>query len=528
MITGCSTVNNQQKAKENLSDVNKEVVNLKQENNLGYQKVDRPFFGAYLNNAKKDPEFLSKEIDFSSAPTDLNSLAGKLSVVLNMPVRMSMDLPFGNTEIPSLSINENITQTLALPPLGMNTSTLSGPLIKPAYLSNPIRYKGTIKGLLDMLASSTRTAWRYDSVSGLTFSRYQTEVFRLDSLAGEYSQDAVVAASGESTGGDGKTSGTSGKSSINSAFNSKSDMWDSLKKTLASMKSEKGQFSVNMVTGAVTVTDTYEVLEQVRNYINSENDALSKQVMLDVQVYLVSNNDTDQFNLNMALNQLGLSQKLSVTVNNDPINGAGSLGFGIIRDAGNLSITSVLNALSKSVKVSKVTSASLLTQNGQPAPIQVADELSYLAKVSSTMAGTTGATQTSLEPGKVTSGFSLNVLPRIMTNGDILMQVAMDLSSLTSLKKDSAQLDANGNPTGNAITTPEVARRNTLQRVIVGSGDILILSGFEQSSNSLTKTGMGDVDFYGMGGGRSSTIQKDTLLVIAKPVVLKSKSNSYR
>ena len=113
---------------------------------------------------------------------------------------------------------------------------------------------------------------------------------------------------------------------------------------------------------------------------------------------------------------------------------------------------------------------------GQPLPIQVTSTQGYLAS-SSTIVGTAAtAGSISLTPGQVTTGFALILTPRILPNGDIIFQYALDLSSLNSIQTISSG--------GQEIQVPNVSSRRFVQRAQIHTGDTLILSGYEQTNNN--------------------------------------------
>jgi hypothetical protein len=54
------------------------------------------------------------------------------------------------------------------------------------------------------------------------------------------------------------------------------------------------------------------------------------------------------------------------------------------------------------------------------------------------------------------------------------------------------------------------------------SGTTLVMAGFENVGNLVTKTGVGDVDFSLLGTGKSTVRERSLLVLIVTPEVLKS------
>ena len=78
------------------------------------------------------------------------------------------------------------------------------------------------------------------------------------------------------------------------------------------------------------------------------------------------------------------------------------------------------------------------------------------------------------------------------------------------------------------LQLPEVEERSFMQEVIMESGQMLVVSGFEKQKNNDTRYGLGDADFMALGGSRESESERDVLVVILTPQVLISPMDSER
>ncbi|MBW4919585.1 PilN family type IVB pilus formation outer membrane protein, partial [Klebsiella pneumoniae] len=95
-----------------------------------------------------------------------------------------------------------------------------------------------------------------------------------------------------------------------------------------------------------------------------------------------------------------------------------------------------VNALSTLGHVSETVTQSVVTLNGQPAPMQVANQVTYLAQSGTTNTANVGSS-TTLTPGVVTTGFTATFLPQIV-NGRILLTMDMTNSVLNSINQASS------------------------------------------------------------------------------------------
>ena len=170
----------------------------------------------------------------------------------------------------------------------------------------------------------------------------------------------------------------------------------------------------------------------------------------------------------------------------------------------------VISALQSVSRVSLMTSASVYTLNNQPVPVQVAKQTSYLASIMNTLTPNVGST-TALTPGVVTSGFNMNLLPHILEDNTVLLQYAVDISSLLALRSATSN--------GSTIQIPELETRNFLQRVSLRSGETLVLSGFEQTNDNMDRRGALAADNPMLGGGANASRTHDQIVVLITPVL---------
>jgi len=181
------------------------------------------------------------------------------------------------------------------------------------------------------------------------------------------------------------------------------------------MVSAKGRFVSSPATGTVTVTDTPAVLRRVEEFIRAQNDALSRQVLVNVRVLAVSKSGDDNYgiNWNAVYQNIAKNWNVSINTNINPIAGAGTITIqappGATPKTGWRGSEAMISALSEQGRVSQLTSASVITLNNQPAPLQVGQQTTYLASsTSNTVADAGGASavaSVSLTPGQVTTGF---------------------------------------------------------------------------------------------------------------------------
>lgn len=377
------------------------------------------------------------------------------------------------------------------PPMVTPSSSGSGENESAAGLgSMHLQYQGTLKGLLDLVGSRLNVFWRHED-DGVIFYQYDTRNYMVAVIPGETELEASVSnESGQDGGGSGtsETTTSSTQSSTQStAMTGTFGVWGEMQEAVEAMLSETGVMAMSATSGSVTVTDNPMVLKRVGEYIDNLNDVMTRQVVVSVKVYNVTRNNADALGINWDTVYTALNGDYSIGF--DSAESSGLAGDSSELTATVLSPTSafqgsnaILRALSTQGKVSLVTSASVMTLNNQPVPVQVAQQTTYLASSGIIGSGFSndndnglGGTGTELRPGTVTTGFGMNILPRILDSQQLLMQYSIDLSSLDSLDDITSG--------SQRIQAPNISTRNFMQRVALQSGDSLVLTGFEGVSN---------------------------------------------
>lgn len=440
--------------------------------------------------ASQLPESFKKQFTLaSSSAMSLSDLAEKVTLMTGVPVQVNADVT--------------------------STSTIK------------VNYSGPLSGFLDAVAARHGVNWKYAGGSVIVY-RMDSKTWYIKALPGDTSLTATVStsssASGSSSGVTGSTgedsagtvsSGMTGSSSSagsgaqTATYTSSTKVWTEVESTIKSQLSKDGKVIVSPGTSSVTVTDTKTVLESVDGYIRTLNKSLSRQAVINVKVYAVSLNDGNQNGIDWTLVYAMAKGSISVA---SPFagNNASSLTASILNSGHFNGTSAIVKALETQGKVSLMTTSSTTTLNSQPVPVQVARQTGYLSSISTTISGTSGASQTSLTPGTITTGFNMNLLPAIYNDGRMLLQYAISISDLAGLTSVSSN--------GQTIQVPEINTRNFLQRVGMKSGQTLVLSGFERMSDTWNRSQMFKTPLTG--GGYSTTEVRDVIVIVITPIVI--------
>ena len=441
-----------------------------------------------------------------------------ITILLNEPVTL---------QVLANNIN-SITQI----PIKIDSQVASEKLKKTMNIA----YTGKLSGLLSQVATDLDLLWYYDK-SSIVFYETETKTFTLYALGTDVSYQSTVQ--------------TDNGNQV--YLESTLKEWDEVESTISSIvgKSENANFTVSRSLGTITVTAPPSVLARVGDYIARQNRRLSQLVTIDVKVLQVSISNDSAFGLNLAaainsasglnivanpknnlasteassMNIAVLSNTVSALTGVTHMENGSSVAGAYTQDQiknGSLSglagSAALIEALAKQGKVSLVTNVGVTTRNNRVAPVNNTKSTGYIKRFESR--NFTTVESSTVDQDNLETGFSMQLLPNILENGKILLLFRMSVREL--LKMSSQTI---GEVT---LQLPEVEERSFMQEVIMESGQMLVVSGFEKQSNNDTRYGLGDPDFMLLSGSRETASQRDVLVVILTPQVLVSPMDAER
>jgi len=419
------------------------------------------------------PPVFKQKVTLVSSPIKLPQIASRINKVTSVPVTLS-----AHVESAASSRSRG----------GSGGGGGSSGSSKNKALSHPMRmqYSGTLKDLLTMVADHYGISWTFHK-GRVRFFQYESKTFDIAAAPGNVS--TKISFSNKSSSG-GKGSKGSGSSNNQGTISTNSDVkptvWKDIENDVKSMLSDGGKAVINESAGTLTVHDTPDVVDQVHHYVTALNTSLSRQVALDVHVYSMNVSDAQTFSADLNAVYQNLSQTYNLKINGatpqgglSNLTGLGSLGATVLtpsKSSGNSAMVNrfggsntLVQALRKKTHVHLVTSGSGLTLNGQTLPIQDVSSQGYLQKEETSQTSNVGSS-TTLTPGTVTTGFSMQVTPRVLSGGRVILQYAINMSQLESLKTVKAG--------GSEIQVPQTTSRSFMQRAAVPTGSTLVLAGF--------------------------------------------------
>jgi len=470
-----------------------------------------------------------------AAPSTLREIAAAITTLTHIPIviapRTKPGTAQGSQEASpadsviggSGAVNDMRAALNALAtPIGGPSSAPSGNTSQDALPSDlSLNYSGKLSGLLDVIATHFNLSWTYES-GRIVFDSVVTRSFDVPSLPIIAKLNFDLTSKSDTSSAD--SSGSSTTSGQVAETSSQVDVWKDMQETLKTMVGT-GNFSANTTTGVLTVTADPATIRRVGEYIKVMNERLSQQIAISVKVYSVRLNDSEDFDLNVAgiLQTNGQGFNIGNAISSagvvPPVGGVGAgLGWALLDGSSRMAGSNALiQALSTRGEVSVVTTASVTTVNGVPVPLQVGLLRDYVKRVTTTL--TDSGTQTQIEPGSVTTGFNLHLVPRVDRQGDLMLQYGINISELVGSDDGFETFTSNGV----TVQLRRLNQRNFIQQARIPNGNTLVLAGFEQVRSSSERSGAGHFNFPFLGGNRHSLMEREILVIAITPTLLDMK-----
>ena len=529
-LAGCATKGVNQDYERNREEAQHHYDQSKATNykpNSGFiQKEGYWIDGNYLD-VQERPDIFSKDVTLIlSGSITLPRAAQEISRLSGIPVDITKDALealYQSSRATSRMLGSNTQQQSNQASDEKRAQDLMDVLSKGAIktsesekrLGMTLNYTGSFEGLLNVVSSKFGISWTYAD-HRIRFFKVETRSFILNIIPGSASVVNNVESSTEGITEDGGSdmAGSTSTSGQKTVMDAQIAVMDSIKKAVDAMLSNDGKAALSTATGVLSVTDIPSVLDRIDRYIRDENARLSRQVDITIRVYSVALNNQDAHGLDWnviyqsLVNDYGLSLATGIPFGADQIS---NVITGSILDGSDFSGSQVMvKLLSEQGKVSTLTEASVNTLNMQPVPIQVVRQTSYLKSAATTLAANVGSTA-SLEPGTITTGFTLNVLPVITGAKTLMMQMSVNLSDLERINDVESG--------GSKIQTPIVQARNFLQRFRMRSSETLVIAGFQQDIANITRSGSFAPFDWIMGGRRESMKNNQVIVILVTPTI---------
>lgn len=358
------------------------------------------------------------------------------------------------------------------------------------------------------------------------------EVTNVGSTNSGSTSSSSSTSSSPSTGGSG-SSGATPPSGANVKSTFKNDFWANLQTTLMTMVGTDGGRSVvvNPDAGIVVVHGYPKDLRGVAQYLDTIQNHMNRQVILEAEILEVTLNDEYKSGINwraLNLTQGNVNNVVGDLVGRNPFNASSANPpFSVFTSGSpNTRFQALINLLETQGTVQVLSSPRVSTVNNQQAVIKVGSSSFFVTNITSNQSpsGTGTSTSSSVTLTPFFSGINLDVTPQISRAGEIVLHVHPSVSKVVDDNK-SVNLGTQG------ILVLPLAKstvRESDDIVRAKNGQIIVIGGLmsRQTDEESTSTpGASRVPFFGnLFRSNDQTSTKTELVILLRPVVTNDKA----
>lgn len=299
------------------------------------------------------------------------------------------------------------------------------------------------------------------------------------------------------------------------------NFWGSLQTTLETMLADKPgrKVIINPQAGIVIVRAHTLELDQVGEYLDSLENTMTRQVLLEAKIVEVKLSDAYQSGIDWKL--LGLSQTGIRTLPfKDDTGSAGDEldSFTAIFKANakiGTSFSSVIELLSTQGNVQVLSNPRISTLNNQKAVIKVGFDEFFITNVSNTnttTGGTVGEQTQDLELTPFFSGIALDVTPRISSDGKVILHIHPIVSDVYDQTKT---FTVSGQEQSLPLALSVIRESDSI--VEAGNGQVIVIGGLMETK---TRETLGSTPFLSKVPYAGTVFRKTNQLAVKTELVI--------
>lgn len=542
-LNGCGTFRHQKEVETTnqnaLQEMTKTVADTRQDNAkkaAPVREINGVWLGGKTVKVQREvdlPAIFHRHItlQFTDTPS-LSVLADRLSKITGLTVKIAPDMLVPPETFSSVGQNAAKASASTSPSDGGATSAaiLSPMLSRRFVLDTANPFNGTLLEFLDRLAARSGAGWDYKE-GAILLSRVVTRSYQLKFSPGKRDFSTSIQKTSSTGGGDNKSgAGTpEATSGVSASMAAKLDSWKSLEDAVKVMLSPIGKFAISQASGLLTVSDTREIQDQIRELVDAENRAMSRQVSLRVQIIQVETDRQSNFSLDWTW-LLRNSAKWNFQVASPQIGRTTSDQDGyffVSGKQGSNGGAALLQALSEVGKVNALSDMQYTTLSNKPIAVAFSNTEGFLAKITPSQGGSgaNSAGSPGLEPGSLTTGLFMTILPSVQSNGSVLLEFSYDKSVnkgfkfIGSIALNSSESNSGGGR-GLQIQVPTIVATQFNQNATVPNSATLVLSGIDLRDEVGNEKSFDASLSPLLGGGVNAAGVRKSVLVLLTPTVI--------
>ncbi len=282
-------------------------------------------------------------------------------------------------------------------------------------------------------------------------------------------------------------------------------------------QSAKGYYTIDKPVGLITVTAPRNILAKVESYLNNLKTELYKQISIEAKILEVNVEDTKKVGIDW--DSLLNGSSFDITANfgpssfNNPFGELGTRSLIISSKSFNL----LVSAIEKQGQTKILANPRISVMNGQPALINVGKQVTFVKKVTKTTSSEQLTTSYEVETEEKNSGIVMSVVPTIMENNEIIL----NLIPVTSTLEEPIEYKSFGDA---QVGLPVVNVREMSTIVRIKQGEMLVVGGLIDSNDDNADSNvplLGHLPLIGkLFSSENKTKTRKELVILLKPEII--------
>lgn len=311
------------------------------------------------------------------------------------------------------------------------------------------------------------------------------------------------------------------------------DFWKNLKETLEAVVGKEGGASVviNSQAGLVIVHAYPDALRDVAKYLDSIQNIMGRQVIIEARILEVALDANYQSGINW--NIFGFNQGVQPAIDQSTGQSTQMINNNLkdFTSIFTLDITSgdafnaTIKLLNTQGKVNVLSSPRISTVNNQKAIIKVGDDQFFVTNVKSNVAASSAGTEPvitqDIEFTPFFTGIALDVTPQIDKQGNVTLHIHPIISKVT---EENKVFKVNGQDQNIPLAKSDVRESDSI--VEAKNGQVVVIGGLMENrigEYAAGTPGLEDTSFFGgLFKNTNKTAQKFELVILLRPIVVGS------
>jgi type IVB pilus formation R64 PilN family outer membrane protein len=473
-----------------------------------YRVVDQPLVtGAPvpLQPVDQGPPVLSQQFTYSATHDTLADAAAYLSDEAHINIRVSAD---------ALEHAAQVRPALAT---GQVAGAWGGSLT------------GSLRSILNQVTAATGVSWRWTGRNVLIY-HLDTRSYTIEVLPPKLGLQSSIEnsdkAGGGAQAGGGQSGGQQGGAQQSSSISTSAESGQKLESefkfdpvndaaaAVKAMLSKDGTVAVMQSAGSIVVRDTATVLDSVQQYVEDLNLKFRRRVDIELTMLTIEQTDSNTLgvNWNLVHQAVGDTFRFGFNAAGPTATDAFGIGATVASPTNPFSGSQILvDAIAKSGNTTGRRTLTVPTQNYQPSRVQSVSENTFLVNQTTVLVPQAGSITTDTTLTK-TLGLSLTLLPVVLDDGSLLVDVQGSLSSLRGVRTV---------PRGGGVTLefPQPQKDEISQHASMHDGETLVLTTLDSGDLASDERGLGSPKFFGLGGGKTKSNTHRTFVILLTPHV---------